>query len=156
MKKILSITGLLALFLLMSFTAAEFYSTMTKVDYVEGNKTLKFTTKMNSRHVAEVLNINVNTTAFEAEVKRYVNSRVDVYVNGEPKVLTFTGSQVSGEAVWVYYEAQDVTSIRSLKIRNSIFVEAFPKQLNLVNVAYKGLQKNMTFQRGKEVNEVSF
>jgi hypothetical protein len=26
----------------------------------------------------------------------------------------------------------------------------------LVNIAYKGSQKNMTFMRGKEVNEVSF
>ena len=35
-------------------------------------------------------------------------------------------------------------------------LEAYPKQLNLVNIAYKGAQKNMTFMRGKEVNEVSF
>ncbi|MEG2508496.1 MAG: M penetrans family 1 protein, partial [Chryseobacterium sp.] len=70
--------------------------------------------------------------------------------------LTFTGSQVSGETVWVYFEANGVSDINSLKIKNTILLGAFPKQINLVNIAYKGSQKTMNFQRGKEVNEVEF
>jgi hypothetical protein len=79
-----------------------------------------------------------------------------VSVNGANKNLTFTGSQVNGESVWVYFEAGDVSDISTLKIKNSLLLDAYPKQLNLVNIAYKGVQKNMTFQRGKEVSEVSF
>ena len=138
------------------FFFLDFYKSHTKVDYVEGSKTLKFTTKLNSGHIDEVLKINPNTTAFEAEVKRYVNSHFDVYVNGQNKELTFTGSQVNGESVWVYFEANNVSDVSSLKIKNNIMLEAYPKQLNLVNIAYKGTQKNMNFMRGKEVNEVSF
>lgn len=156
MKKFIGIIAIGLITMLMSFTLSDFYSSMTKVDYVEGSKTLKFTTKLNSGHIAEVLKINPNTTAFEAEVKRYVNDHFDVYVNGQNKVLTFTGSQVNGESVWVYFEANGVSNISSLKIKNNILLEAYPKQLNLVNIAYKGSQKNMTFMRGKEVNEVSF
>ena len=156
MKKFIGIIAIGLITMLMSFTLSDFYSSMTKVDYVEGSKTLKFTTKLNSGHIAEVLKINPNTTAFEAEVKRYVNDHFDVYVNGQNKVLTFTGSQVNGESVWVYFEANGVSDISSLKIKNNLLLEAYPKQLNLVNIAYKGSQKNMTFMRGKEVNEVSF
>lgn len=156
MKKFIGIIAIGLITMLMSFTLSDFYSSMTKVDYVEGSKTLKFTTKLNSGHIAEVLKINPNTTAFEAEVKRYVNSHFDVYVNGQNKELTFTGSQVNGESVWVYFEANNVSDVSSLKIKNNIMLEAYPKQLNLVNIAYKGTQKNMTFMRGKEVNEVSF
>ena len=72
--------------MLMSFTLSDFYSSMTKVDYVEGSKTLKFTTKLNSGHIAEVLKINPNTTAFEGS-ERYVNDHFDVYVNGQNKGL---------------------------------------------------------------------
>lgn len=156
MKKFIGIIAIGLITMLMSFTLSDFYSSMTKVDYVEGSKTLKFTTKLNSGHIAEVLKINPNTTAFEAEVKKYVNDHFDVYVNGQNKVLTFTGSQVNGESVWVYFEANGVSEISSLKIKNNLLLEAYPKQLNLVNIAYKGSQKNMTFMRGKEVNEVSF
>lgn len=140
----------------MSFTVFDFFSSMTKVDYVDGSKTLKFTTKMNTSHISDAIKINRNTAGFEAEVKKYVNSNFDVFVNASPKNLTFTGSQVSGETVWVYFETGGVSDINSLKIKNTILLSAFPKQINLVNIAYKGNLKTMNFQRGKEVNEVSF
>ena len=105
---------------MMSFGIADFYSSMTKVDYVEGSKTLKFTTKMNTSHIADAIKINPNTAGFEAEVKKYVNNNFDLYVNGSSKVLTFTGSQVNGESVWVYFESAGVTDISTLKIKNTI------------------------------------
>lgn len=156
MKKSIWITGISALFVLLSFTYVDFFSSMTKVDYIDGSKTLKFTTKMNTNHISDAIKINPNTAGFEAEVKRYVNNNFDVYVNGSPKTITFTGSQISGETVWVYFETGGVSDISTLKIKNTILLGAFPKQINLVNIAYKGSQKTMNFQRGKEVNEISF
>ena len=141
---------------LMSFVNADFFSSMTKADYLEGSKTLKFTTKMNTSHISDAIKINPNTAGFEAEVKKYVNNNFDLYVNGSPKTLTFTGSQVNGESVWVYFEASGISEINTVKIKNTILLSTFPKQFNLVNIAYKGNQKTMNFQRGKEVNEVSF
>ncbi|MCY0969616.1 DUF6702 family protein [Chryseobacterium wangxinyae] len=156
MKKFLYISGILSLFALMSFMTVDFFSSMTKVDYIDGSKTLKFTTKMNTSHISDAIKINRSTAGFEAEVKKYVNNNFDVYVNNSSKTLTFTGSQVSGETVWVYFETDGVSDIGSLKIKNTILLSAFPKQINLVNIAYKGNQKTMNFQRGKEVNEVTF
>ena len=156
MKKYIHITWIFALMIFMSFAEADFYSSMTKVDYVEGSKTLKFTTKLNTAHISDAIKINPNTASFEAEVKKYVNNNFDLYVNGSTKNLTFTGSQVNGESVWVYFEASGIGEINTIRIKNTILLSAFPKQFNLVNIAYKGNQKTMNFQRGKEVNEVSF
>ena len=149
MKNFLHIVGIFALMVMTSFGTADFYSSMTKVDYVEGSKTLKFTTKMNTQHISDAIKINPNTAGFEAEVKKYVNNNFDLFVNGSPKTLTFTGSQVNGESVWVYYEAGGVGEINTLKIKNTIMLSTFPKQFNIVNIAYKGSQKTMNFQRGK-------
>ncbi len=156
MKKFLHITWIFAVLLSMSFMKADFYSSMTKVDYLEASKTLKFTTKLNTSHISDALKINPNTAGFEAEVKKYVNNNFDLFVNGSTKTLTFTGSQVNGESVWVYYEANGISAISTIRIKNTILLSSFPKQFNLVNIAYKGNQKTMNFQRGKEVNEVSF
>lgn len=141
---------------IMGFATADFYSSMTKVDYLEASKTLKFTTKMNTAHISDAIKINPNTASFEAEVKKYVNNNFDLYVNGSARNLTFTGSQVNGESVWVYFEAGGITDVSTIRIKNTILLSTFPKQFNLVNIAYKGNQKTMNFQRGKEVNEVSF
>ena len=156
MKKLFYISGIVALVTILSFTVADFFSSMTKADYAEGTKTLKFTTKMNTAHIANALKINANSAGFEAAVKKYVNNNFSVAVNGSSKALTFTGSQVNGESVWIYFEAGGISDISTLKIRNTILLETYPKQFNVVNVSYKGQQKTMNFQRGKEVNEVSF
>lgn len=156
MKRFLHIIGIFAVLTLLSFAAADFYSSMTKVDYNEGKRSLKFTTKMNTAHVSDAIKINPNTAGFEAEVKKYVNNNFDLYVNGSARTLTFTGSQVNGESVWVYFEANGVSDIKTIKIKNTILLGAFPRQINLVNIALKGNQKTMNFQRGKETNEVSF
>lgn len=156
MKKILQILSILTIFVMLSFASQDFYSSMTKVDYIDGSKTLKFTTKLNTSHISDAIKINPNTAQFEAEVKKYVNNNMDVYVNGGAKKLTFTGSQVKGETVWVYFETGGIGDISTLRIKNTILLGTFPKQFNLVNIAYRGKQKTMNFQRGKEVNEVSF
>ena len=157
MKKYLLIlaAGLLMISF-FSFKDFDFFSSMTKVDYIDGTKTLKFTTKLNTTHISQAVKIDPATAGFEAEVKKYVNNNMDVSINGAPKSLTFTGSQVNGESVWVYYEAGNVSDISSLKIKNSILIGQFPKQINIVNITYKGTLKTLNFQKGKETSEFSF
>lgn len=156
MKNYITIFGAAVMLVLMSFAGSEFYSSMTKVDYVEGSKTLKFTTKIQTSHIAGAIKIDPDTAGFEAEVKKYVNNKFDVYVNGVPKNLTFTGSQVSGESLWVYFETSGVGDINNLKIRNAILLDTYPRQVNLVNISYRGSQKTLNYSRGKETNEVEF
>ena len=155
-KSIFILTLGVLLMSFLSFRDFDFFSSMTKVDYIDGSKTLKFTTKLNTTHISQAVKIDPNTAAFEAEVKKYVNNNVDVAVNGAPKSLTFTGSQVNGESVWVYYEVSNVPEISSLKVRNSILIGQFPKQVNIMNITYKGNLKTVNFQKGKETAEVTF
>ncbi len=142
--------------LMMSFISTDFHSSMTKVDYNESSQTLKFTTKLNSADISSAIGINPTTTAFDAEVKKYMNNNIKVIVDGKDHDLTFTASQISGETVWVYYEANKVGAFTKLKIKNSILLDKFPKQLNIVNISYKGTQNTMNFQRGNEINDASF
>lgn len=157
MKKSIFIVALGVLLIsFFSFKDLDFFSSMTKVDYIDGSKTLKFTTKLNTNHISQAVKIDPSTAAFEAEVKKYVNNNVDVAINGVAKTLTFTGSQVNGESVWVYYEVGNVSDISSLKIKNSILIGQFPKQVNIMNITYKGDLKTLNFQKGKESSEVTF
>ena len=151
MKKSIFILSLGVLLLsLFSFKDFDFFSSMTKVDYIDGSKTLKFTTKLNTTHISQAVKIDPNTAAFEAELKKYINNNIDISVNGNPKILTFTGSQVNGESVWIYYEISNVSEISKLRIRNNILISQFPKQINIMNITYKGILRTVNFQKGKE------
>ncbi|WP_312206285.1 DUF6702 family protein [Epilithonimonas hominis] len=157
MKKSIFILSLGVLLLsLFSFKDFDFFSSMTKVDYIDGSKTLKFTTKLNTTHISQAVKIDPNTAAFEAELKKYINNNVDISINGNPKNLTFTGSQVNGESVWIYYEISNVSEISKLRIRNNILISQFPKQVNIMNITYKGILRTVNFQKGKETSEIDF
>ena len=157
MKKSIFILSLGVLLLsLFSFKDFDFFSSMTKVDYIDGSKTLKFTTKLNTTHISQAVKIDPNTAAFEAELKKYINNNIDISINGNPKNLTFTGSQVNGESVWIYYEISNVPEISKLRIRNNILISQFPKQVNIMNITYKGILKTVNFQKGKETSEIDF
>ena len=157
MKKSIFILSLGVLLLsLFSFKEFDFFSSMTKVDYIDGSKTLKFTTKLNTAHISQAVKIDPNTAAFEAELKKYINNNIDISVNGNPKILTFTGSQVNGESVWIYYEISNVSEISKLRIRNNILISQFPKQVNIMNITYKGILRTVNFQKGKETSEIDF
>ncbi|WP_312751250.1 DUF6702 family protein [Epilithonimonas hominis] len=157
MKKSIFILSLGVLLLsLFSFKDFDFFSSMTKVDYIDGSKTLKFTTKLNTTHISQAVKIDPNTAAFEAELKKYINNNVDISINGNPKNLTFTGSQVNGESVWIYYEISNVSEISKLRIRNNILISQFPKQVNIMNITYKGMLRTVNFQKGKETSEIDF
>lgn len=157
MKKSIFILSLGVLLLsLFSFKDFDFFSSMTKVDYIDGSKTLKFTTKLNTTHISQAVKIDPNTAAFEAELKKYINNNVDISINGNPKNLTFTGSQVNGESVWIYYEISNVPEISTLRIRNNILISQFPKQVNIMNITYKGILRTVNFQKGKETSEIDF
>ncbi|MDL1913756.1 MAG: M penetrans family 1 protein [Bergeyella sp.] len=148
--------GFFVMLMTMSFVHADFFSSMTKIDYVEGSKTLKFTTKMNAENISKAIKIDPNTASFEAEVKKYINKNFEIQVNGTAKVLTFSGSQVNEESVWVYFETGGVENIKTLKIRNTILLDFYPSQFNVVNIFYKDQQKTLNFQRGREESSVSF
>lgn len=157
MKKSIFILSLWVLLLsLFSFKDFDFFSSMTKVDYIDGSKTLKFTTKLNTTHISQAVKIDPNTAAFEAELKKYINNNIDISVNGNPKNLTFTGSQVNGESVWIYYEISNVSEISKLRIRNNILISQFPKQINIMNITYNGILRTVNFQKGKETSEIDF
>jgi hypothetical protein len=157
MKKSIFILSLGVLLLsLFSFKDFDFFSSMTKVDYIDGSKTLKFTTKLNTTHISQAVKIDPKTAAFEAELKKYINNSIDISVNGNPKNLTFTGSQVNGESVWIYYEISNVSEISKLRIRNNILISQFPKQVNIMNITYKGILRTVNFQKGKETSEIDF
>jgi hypothetical protein len=72
MKKSLFILSLgILLISFFSFKDFDFFSSMTKVDYIDGSKTLKFTTKLNTNHISQAVRIDPATAGFEAEVKKY-------------------------------------------------------------------------------------
>jgi len=155
MKKLFVLLGIF-----LSFTGvlafAKFHSSITKVDYNEDNRILSFTTKINVTDLLQSINIDPGDPNFEDVTKRYVENNFAVYVNDSFIKLSFTDCKINANTVWVYFESTNVDSILNIKVRNTILLNEFSNQKNLVIISYKGNQKTLSLQRGNEIGKANF
>jgi hypothetical protein len=70
-------------------------------------------------------------------VGEYLTLHLRVEVNGAPVSFTYLGKEPEANALWCYLESDPVTSPRSLKIRNTILLDEFEDQVNIIQ-AYTG------------------
>jgi hypothetical protein len=70
-------------------------------------------------------------------VNRYIASALQMEINGKPaEGLQFLESRLNEGAIWLYYKYNYGGRINSLKIRNTLMLEKFDDQTNLLIVAY--------------------
>ena len=67
----------------------------------------------------------------------------------------FLGWEPQQDVIWVYVEIPTQQSLSGVFLKNSLLVETFPDQTNLVHVSRKGDKKSYLFQKGKEVQQLN-
>lgn len=95
----------------------------------------------------------------EAHIYRYLQQHFSFEANGEKRDYTFIGKEVSEDlaAVWCYLEITGLTRLENLKVANSLLMEVFDDQKNLVSVAGPGRKQGLLlFQKGDTVKTAKF
>lgn len=155
MKKIfVIITSLILLF--SSFLNHDFHTSMTKVEYNAGTKSLKFATKIDVEQIESVLNKKINAGDFDQSLRNYLIRNVEVSINDVPLKYNYTGKQESGEILWVYYEVENVGNIQSVGIKNTLFLDKNPNQQNFISFSINGKKGSFVCGKGKEAGKQTF
>jgi len=92
---------------------------------------------------------------------RYLQQQFKLIVNeaGENAEFEFVGKEQSEDlqAVWCYLEVTNVSSFSSLEVTNSLLMEIFDDQKNIVQVMAPGKKQGyFLFQKGQENDKVTF
>ena len=66
---------------------------------------------------------------------------------GNPIPLAPVGHEIEGRFLWIYHEAP-LICVEALQIQHDALREAWPEQINLVNVEHQGTVHSATFARG--------
>lgn len=155
MKKLHTI---LAIFLMGIFTQAnaqDFHASTTKVE-LEGNS-LKLTAKFFTADLEKAIGTSTSSKSdFDSKAKGYTSSRLTMKVNGVNVNLTYVGSQTTDKSTRIYLKADNIGNISDIEIKNSMLVELFPDQQNLVTFDVNGVRKSFTAKKGGESGKVTF
>jgi len=82
-----------------------------------------------------------------------------ISVNVEQVDYTFIGKEMSEDmvAVWCYLEIENVENIRELHVKNSILLEAFDDQKNIISITGPNKKKGyLLFNNAKNEETIEF
>ncbi len=85
----------------------------------------------------------------------YITGELKVIINDEDTLkLGFSRTEENEGAIWIYFDATDTGKIRKLTIQNSLLVDMFHDQTNLVIVNASGEQNGYRFNYYNREQEI--
>ncbi len=87
----------------------------------------------------------------------YVRSHFGVQVNKTLQTpYRYLGFEPQNEAIWVYLEIPTEKDLAGIFLENSLLVDSFEDQTNLLQVANGERKKSFLFQKNKTVQNISW
>ncbi len=156
--KILRLLVFFMIPLLSSFAAHKYYLTVTDLVYDEEEKTIQMITRIFYDDLEDVLqerydeNILVDQTAdqekLDAYITKYFKAKVVIEVNGVSMPINYLGKEYEDDYVVCYIEVSDIESIRDFKIENTLLMDLFTEQKNMVHTNILGKKKSLLLREG--------
>ncbi|MFW5726684.1 MAG: DUF6702 family protein [bacterium] len=162
---------LLNIFSALLLSLHPFHVSVMNIDHAADENSLQITLKLFADDLEEALNNPQFRAADEAFidvlnpkdqqrlnsfVEEYLQKHLTIEVNGKKVKPNFLGKEMEGMAMWTYLEVPEVSSVASIKVRNSLLTEIFDDQINLVHVKYQNTTKSMKLAGNQLLDEVSF
>lgn len=154
-KGVTTILLLLFVFSMSSFAVHKFYMGIYQVNYAPEKKMLQITARIFVDDLNKALEKKYNKKTFLDSskespesielLKKYLSDNFAIKVNGQSKVMNFLSKEMDGDVLVCYLNIKDVSKIKSLEIYNSLLVECFSEQQNILHVTAFGDKKSFLF-----------
>ncbi len=135
--------------------AHRFYVSLTVVDHNVAERALEITLRLFAddleqavaRHAGKAL--RHGQPGFDQAVMAYVGQALAVRrADGSPVLLSWVGLENKVDVTWVYVEAKAVESTVGLSVRNTLFLDALPEQVNMMHVHDARGRRAIDFRAG--------
>ncbi|QED36263.1 hypothetical protein FK178_00295 [Antarcticibacterium arcticum] len=158
---------LLIIFSLSSFSAVhKFYVSVTEIEHNGKNKSLQIISRVFTDDLESVLKTRfdpeirlgkkVETPGVDAYIEKYLGQRFTVEVDGKPLEIKFLGKEYENDMTLFYLEIPEVKEFSKITVKNTILLDMFEEQKNLIHVQYKGKTKSLILAEGKERDVLNF
>lgn len=89
-------------------------------------------------------------------VHRYLLSKVELLIDKSPAPLSLSSCKQEGDAVFTSYHGKLAHPPQSLQVRNSLLIDLFPTQSNIIRLKGKAAQGLLKLNKQKQEGELSF
>ena len=143
-----------------------FYISVCEIEHNPDTDALEITFKIFTEDLEQVLeaqgtgklNLGTDHESENADryITRYLEQHVFVEVDGRTLKAEFLGKESEVDAIWCYVEIKDVPSINTIAVTNTLLIDLFEDQTNMVHIKANGQKKSMLFTRVLDRDTVTF
>lgn len=142
----------------------KFYVSLTEIRYNAESSTFEISMRIFPDDMDRVLNkIHGISTHLATELEpRGTDSLVRVYLeehfsiesDGRPILLSYMGKEPEADAIWCYLESEQVDNPSAIVVHNSILMEEFEDQVNIIQVYAGKWNRGMLLTREHSTDQL--
>jgi len=157
------------LFLLFTVLLHPFHISVTSIYHAENESSLQITVKIFADDLEEALNqdqtkssvyVDVlnpsNPTRLDSIVQDYLSQHLAVSVNEKSISPQFLGLEREDLTMWCYLEVTPVERLEKVKVQNTLLLNTFEDQANIVHVRANGVVKSMKLAHNQTADTITF
>ncbi|TWI02202.1 hypothetical protein IQ05_00437 [Flavobacterium tiangeerense] len=156
MKKIITRVLFVVLILSMSsFAAHKFYVALFQVNYVSEKKMIQITARIfvddlnNALEKKHNRKVNIGSEMETADdvllLKKYLNEKFIVKVDGQTKVINFVSKEMEGDVLICYLSIKEIKKMKALDIYNAVLTQNNAEQQNIMHFNVLGVKNTLLF-----------
>ncbi|WP_117882591.1 DUF6702 family protein [Aureibaculum luteum] len=154
---------LLLLLPLFAFSVHKYYISLIKIEFKSENESVQITMRIFIDDLQEVIN-KTNNISIELGVKdesKEYNSLISKYIKDNFKIkidskiynYQYLGKEYENDIVYIYLELSNIKSIKSIEISDTMLMEYFPSQKNIIKLNINDVKKTffLTEEASKDI-----
>lgn len=152
--------------LLTSAMAHKFYVSTTKIEYVKDKQSLQIISKIFLDDLEDVLqerydkNLSYGTKK-ESEreeefLKEYLLKKFEISLNGKRVEYDYIGREYEIDMIKIYLEVTGVSEVRSIEVSNSMLMEMFEEQQNIIHYKAGDLRRSLILEKENPKGMLNF
>jgi len=129
-----------------------FHVSVAEINHNATDKTLEISCKIFTDDFEKVLAQNYKAMvdlinppdkkAMDTLVKKYIKTHLSIHVDGKPVNFSYIGFERESEAVYSYFQVDNMASVKTISITNKLMQDLFTDQINLMHVIVGGNRKS--------------
>ena len=151
---------------LMAASAHKYYFSVTQADYDPDSQSLKMVTRIFYDDLEKVFQerydktIRVDKTydqkKLDAYIQKYFDQKFMVTINGKAQKLQYIGHKDEIDYVVCFIEVKNITHPQSITIENTLLMDKFPDQKNVVHLHVGSSKKSFLLTKENDKAMLKF
>lgn len=165
-KKIAIIVTLFLFIGLSAFSSHKFYVSISQFEFVPEKKRVEITARIFTDDLNRALSQEFKTKSSIGEksetsqdlafLQKYLKKNLHVSIDGKEKPILYLSKETNNTSTVIYLKINDVKKINSIKIQNTILMDVYSSQQNIIQTNFNKIKQNFTFTKDYFIENISF